>query len=296
LKPSQTLSYEIGLHTALGRYVKADLTAFYKDIKDLTAYRVLQPTISHVRPSTFIMNADFATVKGVSASIDVQTISRMNARVYYTYSISEGTGSSFDDHMDIASQEEDDPYFPNTVCPLDFDIRHKGSVIFNFRTMPNDGFRVLGKRPLGNLGLALKFDFHSGKPYTRIPIGNGLSEVYGYSYPQPAETFNNSSFPWFFQLDGKLDKSFSFGPVRFNVYIWAINILGRKGIIEGFRQTGRPDTDGWLKTDAGETRLQYKNEWKPEYVNWYQGVLTKCGTYGWQMPRQVRLGLRFEIY
>ena len=148
-------------------------------------------------------------------------------------------------------------------------------------------------RPLGNIGLNLLFEFHSGSPYTRIPSGSAFSEIYGFNAPAPLEAPYSSTLPWFYQLNGKLDKTFTIGPVRLNAYIWAINVLGTKSILANFRgQTGRPDSDGFLESELGKTYAKQRGE---DWVNWYKAMLTDCGSYGWQEPRQIRFGLKLEI-
>jgi hypothetical protein len=253
------------------------------------------PTITDYRAPMFYMNGDFGTIKGFTATFNLRRTSRIQANLNYTYSNAEGTGSATNSHFDIAWQEED-PTFPRLIFPLDYDQKHKGTVVVDARTLPEDGPEVFGVRPLANIGLNLKFDFHSGSPYTAIPIGDAFSSVYGFNAPRPSEAPNQSTLPWFYQLDGKLDKTFQVGPVKLNVYIWAINVLGLKSIVGNeYRQTGRPDTDGWLQTDAGKAKYQALGENGDNWANWYQAVLTNTGTRGWQAPRQIRMGLKFEI-
>jgi len=214
--------------------------------------------------------------------------------VNYTYSMAEGTGSRFGEHFDIAWQENS-PVFPKVISSLDYDIRHKGSVVVDFRLLPEDGPELLGTRPLGNIGLNLKFDFASGSPYTPISILGSQSEVYGYNAPQPLSAPYTANLPWCYQLDAKLDKAFQVGPVKFDVYLWALNLLGTEGFMSGFRQTGRPDTDGWLETTAGKDAIALRGAQAQDYIKWYKAILTNCGTSNIQAPRQIRLGVKFEL-
>ena len=294
LKPERTTSYEFGFQMQFGANASLDVTAFYKDTRDLTTYRVILPEIDDYRTPTFFMNGDFGTVKGFTATFNLRRTSRFQANINYTYSNAEGTGSSAGEHFAIAWQEED-PHFPRIIAPLAYDQRHKGTIVIDARTEPNDGPEFLGGRPLGNIGLNLKFDFHSGSPYTRIAIGDAFSEFYGYNCPPPMEAPNASELPWFYQLDAKLDKTFNLGPVRLNVYLWAINLLGLKSITDGFRQTGRPDTDGWFETDAGKAKIASLGEDAEDWQKWYTAIISNSGTRGWQAPRQIRFGLKFEI-
>ncbi len=299
LMPEKTTSYELGFQMQFGAAASLDVTAFYKDTKDLIALRSVIPLTPDYKTMSFYMNKDFGTIKGVSATFNLRRTSRIRCQLNYTYSHAQGTGSAADTHFNIAWQE-DFPTFPRVISSLDYDQRHKGTIDLDARTLPEDGPRVLGFYPLGNVGLNLKFDFHSGSPYTRTPVGDAYSNVYGYGSSYPLESPNASTLPWFFQLDGKLDRTFLIGPLKLNLYLWAINLLGSKCIISGHSQTGRPDSDGWLQTSAGKERIQdIKDTYGPEYgeyyVNWYNAFLTQCGTWGYQAPRQIRFGLKLEI-
>jgi len=90
----------------------------------------------------------------------------------------------------------------------------------------------------------------------------------------------------------KLGKSFDVGPVQAEVYLWALNLLNSKAAVDGFGQTGQPDSDGWLLTAKGRQKIRDRGQ---DWRNWYNAILTDCGSFGWQPPRQVRLGVRFEI-
>jgi outer membrane receptor protein involved in Fe transport len=294
LKPSKTTSYEFGFQMQFGANASLDITAFYKDTRDLATYRAFIPLITDYRAPTYFANGDFGTIKGFTATFNLRRTSRIQAQLNYTYSHAEGTGSSYGEHADIAWQEED-PHYPRIISPLTYDQRHKGTVVIDARTQPDDGPEFLGGHPLGNIGLNLKFDFHSGSPFTRIGISDTYSQVYGYNAPPPVEPYHSSTLPWFYQLDAKLDKTFTIGPVKLNVYLWAINLLDMKTITNGFRQTGRPDTDGWLATNAGKDKLRAMGEYADDYENWYLARITNCGTFGWQAPRQIRFGVKFEI-
>jgi outer membrane receptor protein involved in Fe transport len=294
LKPEKTTSYEFGFQMAFGSNASLDVTAFYKDTRDLIVAAVLFPTITEYRASTFSTNGDFGTVKGLTATFNLRRSARIQAQMNYTYSMAEGTGSTFGEHFDIAWQENS-PVFPKVISSLDYDIRHKGSVIVDFRMLPEDGPELMGTRPLGNIGLNLKFDFNSGSPYTPISIDGALSQVYGYNAPQPLGAPFTANLPWFYQLDAKLDKAFQIGPVRMDVYLWAINLIGTDLFTGGYRQTGRPDTDGWLETTAGKDAIVKRGAYAQDYVRWYQAILTSCGTGSIQTPRQIRLGVKFEL-
>ena len=291
LKPVKMTQYEMGWQRQFGEKASFGITAFYKTYQDLARTGILESNVHGYLPVIMTQNDDFSNVKGLTFDFYLYRTRGVMLAANYTLSCANGTGSASDSHFKQAFLQTED-FLPILVAPLDFEQRHRGMIDVDIRTQPKDGPRLFGKRPLGNLGLNLLFTFHSGAPFTRIQSGSNFSEVYGYLAAQPIETPNASNLPWFYQLDAKLDKTFSIGLVDFNLYLWVLNLLNTKSVIAVFQQTGRPDSDGYLETEGGKNEIQYYGE---DYKRWYQALLTNCGSFGWQVPRQVRLGLRFEL-
>lgn len=295
LKPERTTEYNFGFKMKFGANAALKLNAFYRNQQDLITYRHVIPVIADYKTQTMFMNGDFATVKGISATFDLRRTNRISARLNYTYQIAKGSGSQGGSHATIAWQEAE-PNFPRIIFPLDFDQRHKGTVVVDIRSIEGDGPEIGGMHPLENIGLNLMFQFHSGSPFTRIPLGDAFSNINGYNAPPPVEAPNSSRLPWVYPLDAKLEKSFTIGSMKLVAFLRGINILNLKSYDGVFRQTGRPDTDGWLNTNAGKNMLETMGEYKEDYINWYYASLNNCGATGrWQAPRQIRFGLRLEI-
>ncbi len=292
LKPEREIQYEFGFAQQFGTNASLDITAFYKSTKDLVAIRTLIPVEGASYQAPWInTNMDFATSKGISATFRLRRTMRISGQVNYTLSYAEGTGSESGSHFNIA-WAEDDPHFPQVIMPLEYDRRHKGSANIDVRLLPEDGPMLFGVHPLGNVGLDLMARFYSGSPYTAIEIGDAFSQVFGYNQGTPLEALNGANMPWFYQLDAKLDKTLSVGPLKLNVYLWALNLLNTKSATDVWRQTGRPDSDGHLETADGKARAAKYPYGEEEYKKWYQAILTNCGTWGWQAPRRLRFGLK----
>ncbi len=291
LKPERQTSYEFGFKQAFSNIASLDVTAFYKDTRDLTTMRVVFPQISDYRAPYFNMNEDFGTVKGLSFTFNLRRTQRIAIAANYTYSDAKGTGSEPRSHFDIAWTESS-PQFPVVIGPLDFDQRHKGWLDFDLRFQPDDGPILWGMKPLAEVGLNLSINFNSGSPFTRTAAEYGAEGVFTYNAPQPLEGYNVSTLPWFYQMDLKLEKGINVGPVKTNIYLWVMNLLNTKSVTNMWRATGRPDDNGWLATEQGQTYIRNYGE---TGVKWYQAMLTNCGTYGWQAPRVIRGGLKLEF-
>ena len=292
LKPERTTAYEFGFQQQFGLNAALDLTAFYKDTRDLATLRVILPTIPDYRAPYFTMNQDFGTIKGLSATFNLRRTARVQVLANYTLSFAKGTGSNFTSHFDIAWQEAT-PVFPTVIAPLDFDQRHKGTVNVDVRTRPDDGPVFMGHHILGRVGLNLLFTYHSGNPFTRV-AQDGKSEVFGYNAPYPIEAYNSSHMPWFYNLDMKLDKTFDLGPVSVNAYLWALNVLNTRNVLNVFRPSGDPQNDAYLQTPQGRKWAEAQTD-PANAIHWYNAVQSLCGTRNVSSPRQVRVGLRFEF-
>jgi len=227
LKPERTTEYQFGFKMLFGTNAALKLVAFYRNQQDLITYRHVIPLTVDYTTQTMYQNGDFATIKGVSATFDLRRTERVSARINYTYQVAKGSGSDAGTHASIAWQEMD-PHFPRLIYPLNYDQRHKGTAVVDIRTLDNDGPEIFGTHPLGNIGLNLLFAFHSGSPFTRIPMGDAFSSLYGFNAPPPVEAPNSSRMPWFYQLDMKLEKAFNIGSLRMIAFLRGINILDLK--------------------------------------------------------------------
>ncbi len=294
LKPVKLTQYEMGWLHLLGKTGSLGITAFYKSYSDLPGTAILRSHVPWYGTIIMTQNYGFTNVKGFSIHFNLNRTKGIKLMANYTLSYVNGTGSESQSYASqVLLQEE--AFLPISVAPLDFDQRHRGMIDIDIRTHANYGAKIFGAYPLANMGLNMLLTVHSGEPFTRIQIGEGFSQVYGYQNAFALESTNASNLPWFYQLDAKLDKTFPIGVVDFNVYLWIINVLNTKSITAVFGQTGRPDSDGFLETDYARKSAAEYPEAEAEWRRWYQALLTNCGTFGWQAPRQVRLGVKFEL-
>ncbi len=280
LKPVRTTSYEVGFRHQIGDNSAIDITAYYKELRDLVQERNLTalPT-SYAR----FINTDYGTIKGVSATFELRRTQRLAATAQYTLQFAAGTGSASNDARAV-NWLGNPPTFPTVIAPLDFDQRHTGAVNLDFRTTANDG-------PIwGRAGLNMLLSFHSGRPYTP---GNNRSQVFDTGSTNnnfPVAQINSEAMPFFMQLDAKLDKSFAIGGVDLNVYLWAVNLLGRSNVRIVYAQSGVADTDGWLTSNAGKAQISSS---PASFESLYNARTDNALHY--EQPRQYRLGLRFNF-
>ncbi len=285
LKPVKTTSYEIGFRQQIGDNMALEITAYFKEQRDLVQVRNLFPEegAQHGVYARYV-NGDYGTVKGLSLSFDLRRTNRVAARASYTLQYAGATGSNATSGFAAAWLGTQTITF---VSPTDFDQRHTGTVNIDFRTRPDDGPEFLGGHPFGRLGLNLLFTFGSGLAYTPIEV---RSFIFGGTLrPIPRAAVNSAYMPWQYSLDMRIDKRFEIGNMDLNAYIWIINLFNNENIQNVFPATGNPDDDGWLRTLEGRS---YQKE-QPHAAKYYLPRIVS--PFNWGAPRQIRFGLRFDI-
>jgi outer membrane receptor protein involved in Fe transport len=284
LEPVKTTAYEIGFRQQIGDNAALDITAFYKEIRDLVQQRNI---FAEPVPYAAFVNGDYGSVKGLSASFDLRRTRHVAAAASYTLQFAGGTGSSGNSARAV-NWLGNPPLYPTFVTPLNFDQRHTLTLNMDFRTNQGEGPQFMGGRPLGGVGLNLLFTMGSGFPYTP---GHQRSAVFATgptAENRPQAAINSSYTPFTHQLDAKLDKSLSLAGVDFNVYLWMLNLTGAKNVTEVYEQTGTPDDDGFLSSPAGQA-FAAQSATAADYYRARINDPTNFGT-----PRQYRLGIRFD--
>jgi hypothetical protein len=293
LSPERTTQYELGFKQQIGDIFAFDITGFYKDIKDQVQERSIysDPGANHRQYYAFV-NGDFSTVKGIEFKFDLRRVERISASLDYTFSDAQGTGSNpSSSFRQIWQSPTSIPYFPQQIAPLDFNQSHTGDLNLDYRFGDNDGPSVFGSQILSNFGINALFRFTSGFNFTRYTDDSfGNSRV-------PTEPLNASTTPWTFQLDMKIDKSFTMGPLDANIYVWVINVLNTQNIVGVFPVSGDAYDDGWLSSPQGAQTVsgiesQYGQQYADMYKNMYSTLTYDSGHFG--PPRQIRLGVRLN--
>jgi outer membrane receptor protein involved in Fe transport len=151
LKPEQTISGEIGLQQALAEDVVIDVTAYFRDIRNLTGTRA-DEIYFYGNSSTYsqYVNSDFGFVKGVIVSLNKNFGGSWSARLDYTLQSAKGNASDPNSVRNlIASNIQPEVQ----LIPLNWDQTHTLNVSINYTNPSNWGGSVL-------------FQYGSGFPYT----------------------------------------------------------------------------------------------------------------------------------
>ncbi len=286
LRPEQTIQYDFGFRQQIGNNFAFDIGAFYKDIRDQIQQRMVTAEFGAEHPAYWSwVNGDFATTYGASVQVTLRRTQRVFLAANYTYSDARGTGSSPSSAFRaiwLAPTEQ--PFLAKYPMTLDFDVTHKGSINLDYRFGMNDGGAILERS-----GLNLLFTFNSGRPYTRV------DEFSFSSRRNPIEPINASRTPWFSQLDARLDKTVTIGPLDVNFYIRVTNLLNTKLVTSVYATSGSAESDNFLATDQGQTQIATYNSYDPVFGDLYQDMyyqqnIMNAGRYG--APRRVWFGIR----
>jgi hypothetical protein len=301
VRPERTTQYEIGFTQQMGEFISLDATAFYKDIKDQVLFEQVNTAQGSPFGSYFILtNGDFATTKGIELTFTMRRTKRLQSSASLSFQDARGTGSFPNSNRGIVGAPLDGvtQFKPAYVSPLEFNNAIRGSINLDYRFGRDDGGSILEQ-----LGASALITFNSGHPFTR---GTGGLDLEGEARSRtPLEPLGSSTTPWNFQIDLRIDKSFTlFNTLNANIFVYVINLLDAKNVQNVFLRTGTTDDNGVLSDPnlGGPLLATYGPRYAAVYraidIDYYEryqnavGILTVPYFFG--PPRQIRLGVRLE--
>jgi len=253
LEPEQVTQYEAGITHQLGFNTAIGITAYYKDVQDLT-----QIFHQNATPYAydFYANTDYGTIKGIDFNLVMRRMRNLKLNVNYTLSWATGTGSYSQSTYNIAWKNPGNT--PKITNPLDYDQRHNITAVIDFRTGKGEGPMVGNYYPLENLSINTIAQLASGTPYTPTLIYDAARE--GISVDQrPTDAINSANLPWTYNVDLKIERKFRVGQFDLTPYLWVQNVFNAENVYLVYEGTGEPNTTGWLSTEEGEQWAQSNN-------------------------------------
>jgi outer membrane receptor protein involved in Fe transport len=148
LRPERTVQYQAGYKHAISENLGADVTVFYKDIRDLLGTEIL--TTYNDAQYTRLSNVDFGNVIGVTLSFDLRPKGLLGGNVDYTWQMAKGNTS---DPYETATRAEAGLDANPHLIPFNWDQRHTLNLTATLA------------RPT-NWSASGIFRFASGQPYT----------------------------------------------------------------------------------------------------------------------------------
>ena len=250
LKPQQTVMYELGLQQELTPILGVNVTAYYKDIRNLLGVEI--HIKNNFKKFAKYVNRDYGSVTGITLSLEKRFQDGLGASVDYTYQVAKGSAS--DPNAAFNKAQSSPPVEENKVLvPLDWDRRHS----LNFTLTLGDPGNFIASA-VGKLG--------SGLPYTP-------------SYQNQRTGLENSSNkPTYFNVDLYLTKYITIAGVDLSIFLKIYNLFDTANELDVFTDTGR----------AGYTLDLTRAQSAPRGVNTLQQFFNRPDFYS--SPRQIILG------
>ncbi len=304
LDPVRTTSYEIGFRQQLSSVAAFDISGFYRNVKgQVQVDKIFPDPSSGLQPFNILVNGDFATTKGLEFGLTLRRVQRLQTQLNYTLTQAEGSGST--NNTAVAALEQQTAR-PTVINPLDFEQKHRGSVILDYRFNQNEGGAVFQ-----NFGANMLFTFNSGHPFTYSLSEVGQSNAYdaGTDYMldprarRALEGVNTSITPFNYQFDLRLDKSFQvLKDLQATVYMRVNNLFNTKNVINVYNATGNAEDDGFVNNLNEDQRDSYLQAYGEEWLKQYQLINIQNGQAYWDKlglelygnPRQIFFGLKLN--
>lgn len=212
--PERTVQYEFGFKQAIRKDLGLDVTAFYKDIRDLLGVEIVS-TYSAAEYARFT-NVDFGNVIGFTISLDQRPIGWFSASLDYTWQKAQGNSSDPRETANRAAAGEDPR--PRQIA-FDWDQRHTLNLTL-----------TLAEPRAFDISAIVRAA--SGQPYTPQ-----LSTIFGTG----PET-NSGRKPNAFRLDLKAQNTVRSSGPPFTLFVNVYNVFDTRffnGFV--FADTGSPD-------------------------------------------------------
>jgi outer membrane receptor protein involved in Fe transport len=120
LEPQRSTTYEIGLQQQLSEYVAIDLTAYYRDVRELIGTTLYEARTGGDAWGRY-ENTDFGRVRGITLSTEIRSNIGLTGSVNYTFQLARGNASDPKQAFYDAQQNNESS---RNLIPLDWDQQH----------------------------------------------------------------------------------------------------------------------------------------------------------------------------
>ncbi len=283
LKPERTNSYDVGILQSLPFGFTLDVSAYYKDVKDLIHEAIYFSNSGdyHIKYG----NLDYANIKGFHVNLE-QLGRNWKAYINYNYQVATGKASGpgaeniIEVYEDPTRQTERDP----EDILMDYDRTHRLVANLSYGFGRKEGPEMFGVKPFEKMSISATFRYQTGQPYTDDE--NHLGLVY------------NKRMPTDYYLKARIQKGFAFAGIDFMVYLEGFNLLNYKVYDEDvFDFTNELNLLERYKNGERESLIWYDYEMsggqEGEYLNRYKTSMEQV-VYR-NTPRYFRLGMQIRL-
>ena len=257
LKPQQTISGEVGLQQAFGNEVTADITMYFRDIRNLAGTRADEIRIFGGAASySQLVNSDFGFVTGIVLSLSKRLSNNWAATIDYTFQEAKGNASDPEaTRNQIAGGEQPEI----KLLPLDWDQSHTLNFTFTYSSLDLWGFSFIGQ-------------YGSGFPYTP-----------DFSLNVSSLLTNSALKPSSFNIDLRAYKDFLIGTMRLSIFTRVYNLFDIRNEVDVYTDTGT--------ADYSLEEYQRRQQGNPPVVNSFTEYYRNPTYYS--EPRRVEVGASF---
>ncbi|MDP1676053.1 MAG: TonB-dependent receptor [Bacteroidota bacterium] len=220
LKPERTIAYEIGMQQGLTEDVAVDVTAFYKDVKNLLGIEALS-TVDNVAYRRYI-NRDYGNVRGLTVALRYGGNGFISGFVNYSLQIAKGSSSDpeFIQLIQTATSIGGEPveFIERKIISLDWDQTHTLNAVLTLQEVSNWSLSFIGS-------------FSNGLPFTPVFVERRDIAV--------REFLNAERKPTQWNLDLKAQKMFSFVGINTTFFLKVNNVFDLTNEVDVYSSTGR---------------------------------------------------------
>ncbi len=264
LNPEKTVTYEIGLQQQLTDELAFNVTAFFKDVRDLLALQKIR--ISSSSSYFKYVNKDYGNIKGITFSLTKRKLPSdlFSISLDYTYQVAEGNDTGADAFfLDVASGRQSE----KIPVPLAWDQAHTLNGVISFGGDRDWVFTLIG-------------NISTGLPYTPL-IYDKQIYLRANSERKPLQT----------NVDLLIEKSFGLSDILITAFIKVYNLFDTRNERFVYDDTGRA-TYTLLANQSGPQAADALSEKNPAIKSATEYFVRPQY---FSAPREVRLGLMFEF-
>jgi outer membrane receptor protein involved in Fe transport len=258
LEPEQTINGELGIQQQLGDDISVDLTAYLRDIRNLTGTRADEIVVFGGSKSySKYVNSDFGFVKGIVFTLNKRFGDGFTATADYTYQVARGSAS---DPNEARNARVGGSLPEVQLTPLGWDQRHTLNITASY-TKDRWGVSCIGQ-------------YGSGTAYTprqSIDITTLLT--------------NSQTKPSFLNVDLRANYEIPLDALRLVLFTRMFNVLDTRNETGVFNDTGQAD----FTTDEAKARATNPSQRVNTLDQWYT-----VPTF-YSEPRRIEFGATLEF-
>ena len=269
LEPEKTVAYEIGLQQGIGTSIAVNISAYYKDFRNLLGIEQVQ-TVDGVKYTRFV-NRDYGLSKGIVVDVTKRS-GNFNGGMNYTMAYTNGSNSDPTELFLVNATPSvtgaTEVFVDRQVAPLDWDQRHTFNCYVNF-VKPN------------NWSVGITGFLDSNTPFSPDFLENfGLNE---------REFRNSANKPLSWSIDLKAKKNLNIAGLKSVLFFKVDNIFDHLNAENVFAASGKADENARLP----EITLVMEGEIESEGVISFQEADLRPDFFS--APRKVQVGFEFKF-